>query len=41
MDPGTDRAVKLAPNIERFLRQDVGASAELKACIETLQSIVR
>lgn len=41
MDPGTDRAVKLAPNLERFLRQDVGASAELKACIETLQSIVR
>ena len=41
MDPGTDRAVKLAPNIERFLRQDVGASAELNACIETLQSIVR
>ena len=41
MDPSTDRAVKLAPNLERFLRQDVGASAELKACIETLQSIVR
>ena len=41
MDPSTDRAVKLAPNLERFLRQDVGASAELKACIETLQIIVR
>ncbi|WMI97621.1 flagellar protein export ATPase FliI [Pseudomonas chlororaphis subsp. aurantiaca] len=41
MDLGTDRAVKLAPNIERFLRQDVGASAELTLSIETLQSIVK
>ena len=41
MDPVTDRAVKLAPNIERFLRQDVGVGAPLNLCIDTLQSIVK
>jgi flagellum-specific ATP synthase len=41
MDPGTDHAVRLAPNLERFLRQDVGAGAELALCVETLQSIVK
>jgi flagellum-specific ATP synthase len=41
MDPGTDRAVKLAPSLERFLRQDVGTRAELPQCVATLQSIVK
>lgn len=41
MDQATDRAVKLAPSLERFLRQDVGASAELSLCVSTLQAIVK
>lgn len=41
MDPGTDRAVRLAPNLERYLRQDVEAGAPLGVCIDTLQSIVK
>jgi flagellum-specific ATP synthase len=41
MDAKTDRAVQLAPSLERFLRQEVGASAELGASIATLQSIIK
>ncbi|CAM3030138.1 FliI/YscN family ATPase [Pseudomonas plecoglossicida] len=41
MDPGTDRAVKLWPGMERFLRQDVNARAELSLSIEALQHIVK
>ncbi|MGF6690047.1 flagellum-specific ATP synthase [Metapseudomonas resinovorans] len=39
MDMKTDRAVQLAPAIERFLRQDVGEGAELDACIAGLQGL--
>jgi flagellum-specific ATP synthase len=41
MDAKTDRAVQLAPHLERFLRQDVGASAELQESIVGLQSMIR
>ena len=37
----TDRAVQLAPSLERFLRQEVGSGAELGASIATLQSIIK
>lgn len=40
MDAKTDRAVQLAPAIERFLRQEVGSGAELAQSISSLQSIV-
>jgi flagellum-specific ATP synthase len=40
MDPKTDRAVQLAPRIERFLRQEVGEGAELDACIAQLRSLL-
>jgi len=39
-DIKTDRAVQLAPTIERFLRQDVGEAAELEASVATLQNII-
>ena len=39
-DARTDRAVKLAPAIERFLRQGVGEPAELAQSISNLQGIV-
>ncbi|VXC69416.1 flagellar protein export ATPase FliI [Pseudomonas sp. 8O] len=41
MDAKTDRAVQLAPSLERFLRQEVGSGAELGASIATLQSIIK
>jgi len=41
MDPKTDRAVKLAPAIERFLRQEVGESAELEAGIDALLKVLK
>jgi flagellum-specific ATP synthase len=41
MDAKTDRAVQLAPSLERFLRQEVGAGAELGASIATLQGIIK
>ena len=41
MDAKTDRAVQLAPSLERFLRQEVGTGAELGASIATLQSIIK
>lgn len=41
MDARTDRAVQLAPSLERFLRQEVGVAAELGASIATLQSIIK
>lgn len=40
-DAKTDRAVQLAPAIERFLRQEVGDGAELEASITTLQNLIR
>jgi len=41
MDAKTDRAVQLAPRIERFLRQEVGADADLGTSIATLQSLIK
>ncbi|WP_027896137.1 flagellar protein export ATPase FliI [Zestomonas thermotolerans] len=41
MDAKTDRAVQLAPGIERFLRQDVGDGAELGASIAILRSLIK
>lgn len=41
MDVKTDKAVQLAPAIERFLRQDVGVTADLDASIATLQGILK
>jgi flagellum-specific ATP synthase len=40
-DAKTDRAVQLAPAIERFLRQEVGDGAELEASITILQNLIR
>jgi flagellum-specific ATP synthase len=40
MDAKTDRAVQLAPAIERFLRQEVTSGADLGQSIGMLQSIV-
>jgi len=40
-DIKTDRAVQLAPTIERFLRQEVGEAAELETSLTILQSIIR
>jgi flagellum-specific ATP synthase len=39
-DIKTDRAVQLAPTIERFLRQDGGEAAELETSVATLQNIL-
>ncbi|RHW20084.1 flagellar protein export ATPase FliI [Pseudomonas jilinensis] len=41
MDAKTDRAVQLAPHIERFLRQEVGVGAELEDCVATLLKLVK
>ncbi len=41
MDVKTDKAVQLAPGIERFLRQDVGVAADLAGSISSLQSILK
>lgn len=41
MDGKTDRAVQLAPRIERFLRQEVADTAELDASITALTRLVR
>ncbi|HAW23147.1 MAG TPA: flagellum-specific ATP synthase FliI, partial [Pseudomonas sp.] len=35
-DIKTDRAVQLAPTIERFLRQEVGEAAELETSLTIL-----
>ncbi|MDN6855086.1 flagellar protein export ATPase FliI [Pseudomonas sp. CAN2814] len=40
MDVKTDRAVQLAPMLERYLRQETADSAELGNSVATLQSIV-
>ncbi len=40
-DAKTDRAVKLAPVIERFLRQEVGEAAELETSLALLQEVLR
>ncbi|MBA1274837.1 flagellar protein export ATPase FliI [Stutzerimonas azotifigens] len=40
MDTKTDRAVQLAPRIERFLRQEVGEAAELQTSLATLQGVL-
>jgi len=41
MDVKTDRAVQLAPSIERFLRQETSADADLEMSVATLQSIIK
>nr|WP_280522432.1 hypothetical protein [Cellvibrio mixtus] len=41
MDVKTDQSVQLAPAIERFLRQDVGAGADLEQSLAGLRSIIR
>ncbi|MBM7059146.1 flagellar protein export ATPase FliI [Pseudomonas sp. UL073] len=41
MDGKTDRAVQLAPSIERFLRQEVGDGAELGTSIAILRSLIK
>ncbi|MET1076687.1 MAG: flagellar protein export ATPase FliI [Pseudomonas sp.] len=40
MDAKTDRAVQLAPRLERFLRQDVGEGADLSECVKQLQGLM-
>ena len=40
MDARTDRAVQLAPTLERFLRQETGDGADLDSAIATLHSIL-
>ena len=40
-DPKTDRAVQMAPAIQRFLRQDVNESAEFQASVAALLSLVK
>ncbi len=40
MDVKTDRAVQLAPMLERYLRQETADGAELGNSVATLQSIV-
>ncbi len=40
MDAKTDRAVQLAPRIERFLRQEVGEAAELQTSLASLQGVL-
>src|SRR5690554_296247 len=39
-DPKTDRAVQLAPAIERFLRQETGQDADLAFSVQTLQQLL-
>ncbi len=39
-DPKTDRAVQLAPAIERFLRQETGQDADLALSVQTLQQLL-
>lgn len=41
MDGKTDRAVQLAPALERFLRQEVGEGSDLAASIATLQGLMK
>ncbi|KRW61180.1 flagellar protein export ATPase FliI [Pseudomonas sp. TTU2014-080ASC] len=41
MDAKTDRSVQLAPLLDGFLRQEVGASAELEESISSLQALIR
>jgi len=41
MDAKTDRAVQLAPALERFLRQETGEGSDLAASRTTLQSLLR
>jgi flagellum-specific ATP synthase len=40
MDAKTDRAVQLAPNIERFLRQDTGQEADLASSVASMQQLL-
>ena len=39
-DGKTDRAVQLAPAIERFLRQETGQDADLEFSVRTLQQLL-
>ncbi|NLC02140.1 MAG: flagellum-specific ATP synthase FliI, partial [Pseudomonas formosensis] len=41
MDGKTDRAVQLAPRIERFLRQEVAEAADLDASVTALTRLMR
>ena len=41
MDAKTDRAVQLAPHLERYLRQDVGEAADLAASVDALRGLIR
>lgn len=41
MDNKTDRSVQLAPMMERFLRQDVNASADLEQSVNTMQGLMK
>lgn len=41
MDTKTDRAVQLAPHLERYLRQEVGTEAELEQCVAIMQSLIK
>lgn len=41
MDLKTDQSVQLAPAIERFLRQEVGADADLEQSLVGLKTIIR
>lgn len=41
MDAKTDRAVQLAPRLERFLRQEVGEGADLGECVTQLQGLMK
>lgn len=41
MDAKTDRSVQLAPHMERYLRQEVGAEADLELCMKQLQGMIR
>jgi flagellum-specific ATP synthase len=41
MDLKTDQSVQLAPAIERFLRQEVGAGADLEQSLVGLKTIIR
>lgn len=40
-DSKTDRSVQLAPRMESFLRQEVGAAADLEQSISHLQSVLK
>ncbi|MGP3788741.1 flagellar protein export ATPase FliI [Pseudomonas sp. B392_1p] len=40
MDAKTDRAVQLAPNIERFLRQETSQEADLASSVASLQQLL-